>query len=163
MIQLFKKKPAITPEKNCVYAPVAGFVKPLSEVNDMMFSQEALGKGIAIEPEGDIIYAPISGKVAVATSSCHAVAIVSQDGMEVLIHIGLNTVELAGKFFKIFVEKDQEVQAGQKLVEFNRKKVQEAGYDIITLVIITNTHDYEDVNTITGRSVSELEKIIEVK
>lgn len=163
MIHLFKKKPMITPEKNCVYAPVSGLAKPLAEVNDKMFSQGLLGKGIAIEPEADAVYAPISGKITVAPKSCHAVAVTSSDGMEVLVHIGINTVDLNGKFFKGFAAKGDEVRAGQKLIEFDRKKIRAAGYDIITPVIVANSDDYEDVLTITGRQVSDLEKVIEVK
>lgn len=158
-----KKAPFIDPERNCVYAPVSGEAKPLSEVNDKMFSQELMGKGLAIEPDSNVIYAPVSGKVTVAPKSCHAVAIASPDGLEVLIHIGINTVDLKGKYFQGFVTKGDEVQAGQKLIEFDREKVKEAGYDIITPVIVTNSGDYGAVEAAAGKHVSGLEKVITVR
>ncbi len=163
MINIFKKKPTITSEKNCVYAPVSGTAKPLSEVDDKMFAEGLLGKGLAIEPDANTIYAPISGKVTVAPKSCHAVGISSPEGMEVLIHVGINTVDLKGKYFKGFVSKGDEVHAGQKLIEFDLKAVKEAGYDVITPVIITNSHDYKEIVAVTGKLVSELEKVIEVR
>lgn len=163
MIHLFKKKPMITPEKNCVYAPVSGVAKPLAEVSDEMFSKEFMGKGIAIEPDSDVVYAPISGKITAAPKSRHAVAVSSPDGVEVLIHIGINTVDLNGEYFKGYVTKGEEVHAGQKLIEFDRKKINAVGYDVITPVIVTNSDDYEEVLTVTGRHVSEMEKVIEVK
>ena len=165
MISFFKKKKefTITPEKNCVYAPVSGTAKPLAEVDDKMFAEELLGKGLAIEPDSDTIYAPVSGRITVAPKSCHAIGILSPDGMEVLIHVGINTVNLKGKYFKGFASKGDEVHAGQKLIEFDRKAVKEAGYDVITPVIITNSDDYEEVSTVTGKEVSEFEKVIEVK
>lgn len=165
MISFFKKKKesTIIPEMNCVYAPVSGIAKPLAEVDDKMFAEELLGKGLAIEPDSDTIYAPVSGRITVAPKSCHAIGILSPDGMEVLIHVGINTVNLKGKYFKGFVSKGDEVHAGQKLIEFDRKAVKEAGYDVITPVIITNSDDYEEVSTVTGKEVSEFEKVIEVK
>ncbi|MEY8354270.1 PTS glucose transporter subunit IIA [Lachnospiraceae bacterium 54-53] len=163
MIHLFKKKPMITPEKNCVYAPVSGEAKPLSKVSDQMFSKELMGKGIAIEPDSDTIYAPVSGRVTAAPGSRHAVAVTSSDGVEILVHVGINTVDLNGEYFKGYVSKGEEVQAGQKLIEFDRKRIIAAGYDVITPVIVANTDDYEEVLTVSGRHVSEMEKVIEVK
>lgn len=163
MIHFFKKKPTVTPEKNCVYAPVSGTAKPLAEVNDKMFAEGLLGKGLAIEPNADIIYAPVSGRITVAPKSRHAVGILSQDGMEILIHIGIDTVELKGKYFKGFVSKGDEIYAGQKLIEFDREAVKEAGYDVITPVVITNSDDYGEIVPVTGKTVTELEKVIEAK
>ncbi len=162
-MNFFKKKPKITPEKNCVYAPVSGTAKPLAEVDDKIFADGLLGKGLAIEPDEGVIYAPVSGKVTVAPKSCHAVGISSPEGIEVLVHVGINTVDLKGKHFRGFVSKGDEVYAGQKLIEFDRQALKEAGYDIITPVIVTNSDDYEVIVTVTGQPVTELEKVIEVK
>jgi glucose-specific phosphotransferase system IIA component len=158
-----KKEATITLEKNCIYAPISGNLIKLSEVNDDMFARELLGKGLAIQPDTNTIYAPISGKVMAAPKTCHAVAISSSDGMEVLIHIGINTVDLKGKYFKGFVSKGEEVKAGQKLIEFDMENIKKAGYDVITPVIITNSDDYKEIIAVTGKHVSALEKIIEVK
>lgn len=166
MFSLFKsseKVPEIVSEKNCVYAPVSGKVIQLNAVSDGMFAKELLGKGIAIEPNSDVIYAPISGKITAAPKSCHAVAMTSPDGVEVLIHIGFNTVELKGQYFKTSISKGDEVKAGQKLIEFNRAKIRKAGYDITIPVVITNSDDYTDVSTVTDKDVTVLEKVIQVK
>lgn len=153
----------ITPEKNCIYAPVSGVSVPLACVNDQMFSRELLGKGLAIKPDSNVIYAPVSGTVAVAPKSCHAVALLSPDGLEVLVHIGINTVELKGKYFKRFVSKGDNVKAGQKLIEFDREKIKAKGYDVVTPIIITNSANYLKIHLVTGRHVLALEKIAEVQ
>lgn len=161
MIQL-RSKATFCPSPGCVYAPVAGLAKPLSQVDDPMIAGKLLGLGLAIQPCAGTVFAPVSGRVSVLAGSRHAVGIVSADGIEVLVHIGINTVNLNGKYFKALVAKGDEVRAGQRLIEFDRAAIIRSGYDVITPVIITNSDDYQEIAVVTGQTVQVLDKIMEV-
>lgn len=150
-------------EKNTVYSPLKGKAIMLSEVNDATFAGEVLGKGMAVVPEEGEVYAPFDGTVETIFETKHAIGLTSKDGVEVLIHIGLNTVELGGKFYELHVEAGQEVKAGQPLVSFRMEEIKKAGYDITTPVIVTNSFDYEEVKTESNGTVKVLEKVLTVK
>lgn len=150
-------------EKNTVYSPLKGKAIMLSEVNDATFAGEVLGKGMAVVPEEGEVYAPFDGTVETIFETKHAIGLTSKDGVEVLIHIGLNTVELRGKFYELHVEAGQEVKAGQPLVSFRMEEIKKAGYDITTPVIVTNSFDYEEVKTESNGTVKVLEKVLTVK
>ena len=119
-------------------APVSGRITALSEVNDNTFASGILGDGFAIIPEDGNVYAPVDGTVTALYSSKHAIGITSADGLEVLIHIGLNTVQLEGKHFEAFVKSGEKVAKGQKLISFDLEAVKEQ-YDPITPVLVLNT------------------------
>jgi beta-glucoside PTS system EIICBA component len=129
-------------KKIIVNAPIKGVIVPLSEVKDEAFASESMGKGIAIQPEEGKVYAPVKGKVVMIFETKHAIALVDENGVEILIHIGIDTVKLEGKFFKAHVQTGAIVNQGDLLVEFDNKAIQEAGYDIITPIIITNSDNY---------------------
>lgn len=150
-------------EKNTVYSPLKGKAIMLSEVNDATFAGEVLGKGMAVIPEEGEVYAPFDGTVETIFETKHAIGLTSKDGVEVLIHIGLNTVELGGKFYQLHVEAGQEVKAGQPLVSFRMEEIKKAGYDITTPIIVTNSFDYEEVKTESNGTVKVLEKVLTVK
>lgn len=150
-------------EKNTVYSPLKGKAIMLSEVNDVTFAGEVLGKGMAVIPEEGEVYAPFDGTVETIFETKHAIGLTSKDGVEVLIHIGLNTVELGGKFYELHVEAGQEVKAGQPLVSFRMEEIKKAGYDITTPIIVTNSFDYEEVKTESNGTVKVLEKVLTVK
>lgn len=150
-------------EKNTVYSPLKGKAIMLSEVNDATFAGEVLGKGMAVIPEEGEVYAPFDGTVETIFETKHAIGLTSKDGVEVLIHIGLNTVELGGKFYELHVEAGQEVKAGQPLISFRMEEIKKAGYDITTPVIVTNSFDYEEVKTESNGTVKVLEKVLTVK
>ena len=162
MINPFRKSPEIQESPGRVYAPVAGGVRPLSTVNDEVFAKGLLGQGVAIEPNGNAVCAPVSGRIILMAETHHAVGILSPDGLEVLVHIGMDTVELRGRHFKACVRKGDEVRVGQRLIEFDREAIKASGYDVITPVVITNSDDFKTVATVTGISVSQLEQIMEV-
>lgn len=128
-----------------VKAPVNGQVKDLSEVNDKVFSQKLMGDGAAIVPTDGTIYAPVDGKITVAYETKHAYGIQSDNGAEVLIHIGIDTVNLKGEHFETFVKQGQEVKQGDKLGTIDIDAVQKAGYDPTVMTIITNTANYAEV------------------
>lgn len=128
-----------------VCAPLSGTVKPLCECHDAAFAQGAIGRGVVVEPSEGKIYAPFDGTMMVVFPTKHALGIISKDGCDVLIHIGINTVELQGEYFKSYVEEGQEVKKGQLLMEFDMDAIQKAGYSLDTPVLITNTDDYLDI------------------
>ncbi|GER67747.1 PTS beta-glucoside transporter subunit EIIBCA [Weizmannia acidilactici] len=128
-----------------VKSPLNGKTIPLTAVKDAAFSSEAMGKGIAIEPSEGKVYSPVNGIVTTLFKTRHAIGITSEDGAEILIHVGMDTVELDGKYFEARVNQGDVVKAGDLLVEFDMEKIKEAGYEVVTPVIITNTPDYLDV------------------
>lgn len=124
--------------KLSVYSPMEGVVIPLKEVEDPVFSGGIMGVGAGIQPEADLVYAPVDGVVAAVFPTGHAIGIQTDDGMEVLIHIGINTVELEGKGFKSFVKEGDRIKAGDLLIEFKRKWIQEQGYPVTVVVLVSN-------------------------
>lgn len=147
-------------ENENIYAPIKGTIKPLKEVEDDAFAQEVLGKGVAILPEEGKVYAPFDGTVMSLFPTKHAIGIVSDNGCEVLVHIGMNTVQLNGKYFKAHISQGDKVKKGQLLLEFDLLKIVEEGYSIDTPVIITNSKDYLDVIEENKKSVSNDDKLI---
>ena len=134
-----------------VNQPIEGKIIPLNQVEDDAFSQEVLGKGIAIIPSEGKVYAPFDGTVITLFPTKHAIGIVSDNGCEVLIHIGMNTVQLNGKYFTSHVQQGDKVKKGQLLVEFDIDRILQEGYNLETPVIITNTKDYSNINTNTNK------------
>lgn len=150
-------------EKNTVYSPIKGNAIALTEVNDPTFAGEVLGKGMAVVPQEGKVYAPFNGTVETVFDTKHAVGVTSDDGVEILIHIGINTVELDGKFYTAHVNEGDKVKAGQLLISFDAEEIQNAGYDITTPVIVTNTDDYESVNMEKTGAVQVLDKVLTVQ
>lgn len=134
-----------------VNQPIEGKIIPLNQVADDAFSQEVLGKGIAIIPSEGKVYAPFDGTVITLFPTKHAIGIVSDNGCEVLIHIGMNTVQLNGKYFTSHVQQGDKVKKRQLLVEFDIDHILQEGYNLETPVIITNTKDYSNINTNTNK------------
>lgn len=140
--------------KKQILAPLTGKCVPMSEVNDPTFSQEILGKGVAIIPSEGKVVAPADGVVTMVFETKHALSVKTNDGAELIIHIGLDTVNLQGQYYNAHVAADQKVKAGDLLMEFDMAKIKEAGYDVITPVIVCNTPDYPDMACHTGMNVT---------
>ncbi|MGG5343863.1 beta-glucoside-specific PTS transporter subunit IIABC [Enterococcus sp. AZ192] len=145
-----------------VVNPIKGEITQLSAVEDGMFSEEILGKGFAVKPIEGVVYAPFSGTVTAVFDSKHAIGLTSDSGVELLIHVGIDTVQLDGEGYKYFVEKDQKVTPGDKLMEFDLEKIKEKGYNIITPVVVTNTVDFGDVITLTSPLSDPGEQVMKV-
>ena len=128
-----------------IASPVKGTEIPLSEVKDEVFSKNIVGKGAAVIPAEGKVYSPVDGTVASVFDTKHAIGLVSEDGVEILIHVGLDTVELGGQHFTAHVAQDDKVKKGQLLLEFDIDAIKAAGYDTVTPVIISNTDSYLDV------------------
>ncbi|MDP5225768.1 MULTISPECIES: beta-glucoside-specific PTS transporter subunit IIABC [Arthrobacter] len=133
--------PVATPGSVTVLAPVSGAVVALADVQDKVFASGAMGAGVGIVPEEDAVYSPVSGTVKAAMKTGHAYGIKSDDGVEVLVHIGIDTVQMKGEGFAPAVARGDRVEAGQLLATVDRAKVLEAGYDTTTLMVVTNTKD----------------------
>lgn len=149
-------------EEKEIESPLAGTVIPLSEVHDEVFASEMMGKGCAVIPEEGKVYAPFDGKVVGLLDSHHAVGMESTDGVEVLIHVGMDTVKLNGRCFTIHVEEGEQVKKGQLLLEFDIPGIKEAGYEVTTPIIITNSDEFNDVETKAKGKVTVGTKLLEL-
>lgn len=131
--------------KEVVTSPVQGNMMPLETAKDQAFAQGALGKGVVIHPTVGEVVAPFDGTVMTMFPTKHAIGLISDNGLELLIHIGLDTVQLDGKYFEAHVEQGAKVKRGDKLVSFDIKAIEEAGFSVETPVIVTNSADYLDI------------------
>lgn len=140
--------------KKVVYSPLNGKIMPLSEVRDEIFSSGVLGDGIAIEPYEGIVYAPADCKVTTFFPTGHAIGLTTEAGIELLIHIGMDTVQLDGKYFKTLVKQEENLKLGQPILEFDIGKIRQKGYEITTPVIITNIADDRKINSTTEQETT---------
>lgn len=159
-----KKKVQLATEPQVVYAeissPVKGELLPLSQSDDEAFASQAMGKGFVVKPSEGKVYAPVDGKVVSLFSTKHAIGILGDNGAEILIHIGIDTVDLKGKYFTAHVKQGQKVTKGQLLIEFDRSKITASGYNDEVMVIITNTNSYQNVELLDSATVTDLNKPI---
>ncbi|KHL97161.1 PTS beta-glucoside transporter subunit IIABC [Paenibacillus sp. IHB B 3415] len=136
-----------------IASPMTGQIRALSEVADEAFSSEAMGKGVAIVPAEGKLFSPVNGVVANALRSGHAIGIVSDNGTELLMHIGMDTVKLKGKHFKLHIAEGDRVVKGQLLVEFELSQIRELGYDLTTPIIVTNTPLYSEIKVQPNKEI----------
>ncbi|OMF15262.1 PTS beta-glucoside transporter subunit IIABC [Paenibacillus amylolyticus] len=157
--------PVLDPNPNSRYeivSPMTGEVVALKEINDVTFAGEHMGKGIAIRPTSGRVVSPITGVVQTVYRTKHAIGLVSDDGVEMLIHIGQDTVKLKGQHFTTHVKDGDRVNAGDLIVEFDLQAIKDAGYETVTPIIVTNTSKYLDVVGTKDASVHEKDKLITV-
>ena len=145
-----------------IFAPVAGEALPLSKVSDPTFGDEILGKGVAIQPSEGKVFAPCNATVDMMFETGHAVSLVADCGAEILIHVGLDTVNLKGEHYHVVARNGDKVKKGDLLLEFDMDAIQAAGYDIITPVVICNTGDYDTFETHVGKTVAAGDPIIDL-
>ncbi len=145
-----------------LHAPLEGTAVALADVPDPIFAAGKLGEGVAIEPTGTTVAAPAAGKVAATYPSGHAVGLKLENGIELLIHVGLDTVNLDGKGFSVKVAKGDVVAAGDTLIEFDPEVIKEAGYPLITPVIVTNTRKFAEVKGLPGVAHQNLSTVLKV-
>lgn len=152
MFDFFKKKTA-----EAIFVPVDGRFVPLTEVEDPVFSQKMMGEGFGVQPTSGEIFAPIKGTITTIFQTKHAIGITSQSGLEILLHIGLDTVELAGEPFEVFVQEGQTVDEKTLLVRADLKKIQAAGKSEVVLTLITNGN--ESFDSLTNDHVKQGEML----
>ena len=136
---------AFTTGKGNVVQPVAGRIIPASEIADPMFAAETMGPSVGIIPEGETVYAPFDGEVIMVFPTKHAVGLASNDGIEVLVHVGIDTVNMDGKGFECFVGQGDKIEKGDRLLTFDRSEIKKAGYSDTVIVVLTNGNDLPDV------------------
>ena len=150
---------SVTCAPRTMYAPVKGRVIPLSEVEDPAFAGGMLGQGVGVEPEEDNLYAPADGELTVVFPTGHAVGMKTADGMEILLHIGIDTVEANGEGFQICKEQGETVRAGERLVIFDRKKLRAAGYKMTVMALVTNAEELGQMEVAASGAVEALEEL----
>ncbi|MEK4274272.1 beta-glucoside-specific PTS transporter subunit IIABC [Paenibacillus sp. FSL R7-0026] len=151
---------SIEDKKGEVFSPLTGELVPLAELPDQTFAEELTGKGIAIRPQDGRVTAPFDGTVTLVAKSKHAIMLTSSSGIDILIHVGLNSVSLKGKYFDVKVVAGQEVKKGDLLLEFDMDGIQGAGIDLVTPVIVTNTPDYLDVVPVQVKGVIPMNELL---
>ena len=150
-------------EKNVIGSPLTGTAIAMKEVPDDTFAAEVLGKGMAVVPTEGKVVAPCEGEISTLFETKHAVGITTKDGVELLIHVGVNTVELGGKYYETHVAQGDKVKPGQLLLTFDIEKIQAAGYNISTPVIIANTDDYQNVIGLKTGNIKCMEPLVKVE
>ena len=151
---------SITCEPKTIYSPLKGNVIPLSSVSDPVFAEEVMGPGVGIEPEEGKLYAPVDGEIVSVFPTGHAIGMTTGDGMEVLLHIGIDTVQLEGDGFHALVKQGDHVKAGELLVEFDCAKIKEKGYQTTTMVLVPNAALMGTMSQPKLGSVEPLEQIL---
>ena len=136
---------------------------PMSEVKDETFAAEVLGKGIAIIPKKGEVTAPCDAVVETVFTTRHAIGLKADHGVEILIHVGINTVELGGKFYTSHVTEGDRVRTGQVMLTFDMEKIKEAGYDVTTPMIVTNSDDYQEIRILKTGNVTKQDAVLEIK
>lgn len=156
---------AVPEEKDIVVLqPVKGEVITLEAIDDGVFSSGALGKGVGIKPTGETVVAPVSGTVSTVAETKHAVGITGDDGEEVLVHVGLDTVMMKGEGFDVLVKEGEHVKAGQPILKFSEQAIKDAGYPTTTVLVVVNTDKFKDVKTLktgAGEAGDEVLELVE--
>ena len=148
--------------ENGIFAPIAGQAVPVSEVPDPTFSSGMLGNGVAIIPTDGKVYAPCNATVDMMFTTGHAVSLVADNGAELLIHVGLETVGLEGKPFTVHVQNGQKVSKGDLMIEVDLEAVKAAGLNTITPVLVCNSDDFGTFKTVTGKDVTNADMVIDL-
>ncbi len=146
-----------------LYAPIQGNIITRENIPDETFASGMLGDGVGVEPETGEVVAPCNGEITSLAETLHAIGITGPDGMEVLIHVGIDTVKMKGDGFKPFVKEGEKVKAGQKLLTFDIEKIKKAGYSTTSAVLLTNSSDYPHFKILKTGVTKQNEKIISIE
>jgi glucose-specific phosphotransferase system IIA component len=167
-----KSTPAATPAKpapvtvdavpQAVFAPANGTGVAMKDIPDPVFSAGAMGVAFGVKPSDGVIYAPVTGTITATTPTLHAVGLTSADGIEVLIHVGVDTVEMKGDGFTGFVERGQSVVAGEALMKVDLAKIAAAGHPDVVITVITNSDEYASIEPAEPTALSAGDKIFTV-
>lgn len=161
-----EKKPAESKKESVaadIYLPMNGNVISLAEINDGVFSEGMLGDGVAVEPSDGVVVAPFDGVVQMVYDTKHALGLMSDTGIELLIHVGIDTVQLNGKCYDVVVENGQKIKKGDVLAKVDLEGIKDAGYRTVTPVIITNSDEFSEIKTVATGNCNSGDKIITVK
>lgn len=161
MFNLFGKKKK-SANVVAVYSPADGKVMPITEVKDDVFSTKMLGDGLAVKADNGEIFAPVAGEITTVFPTKHAIGITTEQGLEILIHLGLDTVELKGEPFETLIKVGDKVKAGDPIVKMDLAKIQAAGYDDTVIVVYTNMDLLESISEVQARTVNHSQKVQEI-
>lgn len=145
-----------------ILSPLTGKIVPLNEVSDKVFASEAMGKGIAVLPTEGKVYSPVSGVITTLFNTKHAIGITSDDGVEILIHVGVDTVQLNGNHFTARAQQGDKIKAGDLLLDFDVDKIKEEGYDVVTPIIVTNHADLGELETTNAKEITARDNLISI-
>ena len=162
-VEVKEGQPVLNTEVKEIKSPISGKVIELEKVNDPVFSSGAMGKGVAIEPLDNKVYAPVNGTIEFIADTKHAIGLLSEDGIEVLIHVGMDTVKMNGRGFNVKTAVNSKIKEGDLLLEFDRDIIEKEGYSLITPVVITNADNYEDKALCINEEVKNGMSIINLK
>lgn len=153
----------VATEKNTIYLPIEGEVIPLEQIDDSVFSEGTLGPGCGIMPKEETVYAPVNGTITTIADTKHAIGIMSEDSVEVLIHVGMDTVDMNGTGFEVLVKPAQEVKCGQPVMKFSMDKIRAAGHPTTTALVITNADDFTEIKVLRTGSMSKLTAVMKAE
>ena len=153
---------AISTKSGMILAPVKGNVIAREDIPDPTFAAGVLGDGVGIEPSEGVVVAPCDGEISSVTDTCHAIGITGTEDMEILIHVGIDTVNMQGDGFNLLVSEGDKVKAGQKLLTFDMDKIRAAGYSTTTAVLLTNSDDYEDFKVLKKGTTDFGEELLSI-
>lgn len=163
IVEKFQEKQVVeVKERGYIYSPLEGNVIPLESVEDEVFSSGMMGKGCAIIPTDGNLYAPFDGEILLVASTKHSIALQSEDGIEFLIHVGMDTVNMEGKGFIPKVKVGDKVKCGQLMMTFSIPEIKAAGYVATTALIVTNSDQYENIELINENTAKKSDKIIKI-
>ncbi len=157
-----ERKEQSSVEQEIICSPLKGKIMALSEVKDEVFSKGVLGKGIAIEPSEGKVVSPVDGVITTFFPTGHAIGITTDKGVEILIHVGMDTVQLEGKYFTPKVDQGAKIKKGDIILEFDKEAIEKEGYLITTPVIVTNSADYLDVIETNKGNIDYAEELLTV-
>ena len=157
---LFKSWKKQEVQEKAAFSPVSGELVPLETVSDAVFAEKSLGDGVAVIPADGSLYAPADGTIVALFPTGHALGIKTRDGVELLVHIGIDTVALNGKGFTVHVKQDDTVKKGQLLVNFDIEVLKGAGYDTVTMMLVSNGEQFGEVHKAPPGIVTAGEKIL---
>ena len=158
-----EETPAGKAEKDLVFAPLSGTAIPLEEIGDGVFSEGVLGRGCGIKPDAGTVVAPFDGTVTQVADTKHAVGLEGAGSVELLIHVGMDTVEMKGEGFRTLVRVGDRVKRGQTLMTFSRQAIAEAGFADTTAIVVTNADSCGSVSLLKTGGVSAGEKLLQVE
>lgn len=166
LFDFFKKKDesmTVAAEPHTLYLPIEGTVITLEEIGDGIFSAGVLGQGCGIKPREETVYAPADGTISQVAETKHAVGITTNDGAEILIHVGMDTVDMNGSGFTVLVETGKKVKCGQPLLKFSISKIEAAGHPTTTAFVVTNSDDFSGVTLLSSGSLNKLTAVMKIQ
>ena len=156
------QKNHINTDIQTITSPISGQLVKLEDVNDETFSSESVGKGIAIVPNSGKVYAPVDGTITATFETKHAIGMVSDTGIELLIHVGIDAISLEGECFKSYVEKGNNVKKGDLLLEFDLEGLKKSGVDPTTMIVVTNSNQYLEIIPTKEKKVSVKDNLLTI-